>query len=99
MNFTQGQYISIHEQGGPSGSWEYQQAMVEVLNDFNGRHEAEAFVEAEHFDPQGQSIECQFIDWLEERKLIKRCQASFGDWNITTTLIGAKGNIDCRPNA
>lgn len=87
MQLSQGQIIFVHEMGGPGGNWKYQQGVVEILSDFDSRDQAEAFVKANVYNPEGQSIECQFILWLEDRALLKRFTSPpDNNWNVTNTI-------------
>jgi hypothetical protein len=85
MNVQSGQILSVGEQGGPNGNWDYPQAYVEILRSFNGKEQAQAFAESNAYQPLGESYECQFVQWLARHSFLKFISTP-QYWNISATV-------------
>lgn len=86
MRYNPGQILNVIEQGGPTNSWHYLQAHVEVLESFDSDQQAKAFNEAKVFKPDGESKECQFIRWLVANRTVRIVSKPNNDWFVSETL-------------
>ena len=87
MQYEMGQVFRVIESGGPNKSWHYAQAHIKVLKTFDPDEQAKAFFEQELFNPESdQSMECQFVVWLNQQDFLQFVTEPDLDWNVSNTL-------------